>query len=552
MADAFEKLYGLKCSFKPLYNVKAAQMHQSLEYLVCKHPELTVVKLFVPVYYDFPLNLNHGLTTLFRLSNLQVLHLENFGISGESLKPLEEASGAILDLNLSGCKGLTDRGLSNILMRCGSSLTSLNVSKTQITGCGVHGPALNQLETLNLRACRSLKDRGLHNLIKLCGNGTSLKTLILSHTPATTSGLTIPPLQLEHLNLSGCWYMSDLWVNNLLSVCGHSLKSLNLSSTAITGLGLHSPCPKLEHLNISSISSLTDSGLAHFLRQCGATLKSLNLAKTETFGTDSMGAIFFPALLRLNLHGCRYFTDQDLLNLLGICGAGLKSLDISSTRISGKDIVPAVFELEHLNLSRLFHMTDSGLDNLLGLCRPSLKSLNLSETHIKGTEVTGTFACLEKLVLHDCGSVQDSGLNNLLTSCGAVLKSLDLSETRLTGTEITAVCPQLETLNLSSCYNLRDSGLNTMLSNWGSNLKGLHLAETKIYGTGLSAPCEELEHLGLEQCSYLTDRGLRKMLEGLGCTRLKSLNLTMTKITETAMASLLESYPKLVNLTRPY
>ena len=82
---------------------------------------------------------------------------------------------------------------------------------------------------------------------------------------------------------------------------------------------------KYKQINLADIQ-----GLLEILRTCGRTLVNLDIGGTKLTG-DSV-ALFqgsLPDLQKLDCYHCYTLTDAVLLNLLAVCGKGLKSLNIA-------------------------------------------------------------------------------------------------------------------------------------------------------------------------------------------------------------------------------
>ena len=86
-------------------------------------------------------------------------------------------------------------------------------------------------------------------------------------------------------------------------------------------------------------------------------------------------------------------------------------------------------------MSSCYKLTNKGLLQLLQLCGSKLRSLEISSTAITGEnlfEHKGTLPCLENLNMYDCRQLTDKGLLQILQLCISKLRSLDLSGTNIT------------------------------------------------------------------------------------------------------------------------
>ena len=113
---------------------------------------------------------------------------------------------------MSFCKQLTNKGLLQILQHCGSTLRSLDISDTDITGENLseYKGTLPCLENLYMKYCKQLTNKGFLQILQLCGS--TLRSLDISETNITGEYLskykgTLP--HFENLNISFCEQLID-------------------------------------------------------------------------------------------------------------------------------------------------------------------------------------------------------------------------------------------------------------------------------------------------------------------------------------------------------
>ncbi len=169
-------------------------------------------------------------------STIKFLTLSNSNISGKILSEFNETLPCLENLNLNFCRQLTNKGLLQILQLCGSTVRSLDVFGTQISGetLAEYRDTLPCLVSLNLGSCE-LSDNGFAQILLLCGS--TLRTLAICFTNITGRKLsdykgTLPCL--ENLNLSNCKQLSDNGLLQILQICGSTLIFLNVIGTNIT------------------------------------------------------------------------------------------------------------------------------------------------------------------------------------------------------------------------------------------------------------------------------------------------------------------------------
>ena len=194
------------------------------------------------------------------LSCLENLNMNGYGYLEEKglLQILQLCGSKLRFLDLSCCKQLTDRGLLQILQLCGKTLRSLDIGYTNITGENLfeYKGTLSCLANMNMKYCEQLKDNGLSQILKLCGS--TLRSLDISDTAITGENLseykgTLPCL--ENLNISCCYQLTNKGLLQTLQLCGSRLRSLDISDTAITGENLSElkgTLPCLDNLGMSS------------------------------------------------------------------------------------------------------------------------------------------------------------------------------------------------------------------------------------------------------------------------------------------------------------
>ena len=369
---------------------------------------------------------------------------------------------------------------------------------------------------LNLENLKTLTIAGLLQLLGKCS--ATLEDLNLDGTEISGEGLEslLVLQQLEILNLSNCWKLTNTGLLQLLAKCSATLEVLNLHATFISGESLESlPLLKqLEKLDLGYCRNLTNTGLLQLLAKCSATLKDLNLCGTEIY-LESLP--FLKQLEKVNLNCCG-LTNEELLELLAKYSATLKDLSLIDTEISGEGLegISLLKQLEKLNLEKCNKMTNKGLLELLGKCSATLKDLNLYGTKIsgEGLESLPVLKQLEKVNLMFCDNLTNTGLLQLLAKCSATLEDLYLNGTKISGEglESLPVMEQLKKVNLGSCGNLTNTGLLQLLAKCSATLKVLKLGgnrdeEMGISGEGLERlpRLKQLEELDLEELEVETE-----------------------------------------------
>ena len=91
---------------------------------------------------------------------------------------------------MNDCEQLTNKGLLQILQLCGSTLRSLDIEDTNITGENLseYKGTLPCIENLNMSYCIHLTDKGLLQILQLCGS--TLRSLNIVDTNITKNNLS--------------------------------------------------------------------------------------------------------------------------------------------------------------------------------------------------------------------------------------------------------------------------------------------------------------------------------------------------------------------------
>ena len=348
---------------------------------------------------------------------------------------------------------------------------------------------------------------GLNEIFSL----PSLSSLIIRGSIEFTSGINVNIVskQLQTLQLIRNRTLNNDWFLQILEQCGSTLKSLTLENSNITDeilIKYKGTLPCLENLNMSDCNQLTNKGLLQILQLCGSTLRSLDIEGTNITGenlSEYKGTL--PCLEILNMSCCKKLTNKGLLQILQLIGSTLRSLDIGFTRITVENLseykgtLPC---LENLGMTLCNRVTNKGLLQILQLCGSTLRSLDISSTAITGenlSEFKGTLPYLENLDMSSCKQLTNKGLLQILQLCESALRSLDIGYTQITGenlSEYKGTLPCLENLNMSYCRQLTNTGLLQILQLCGSTLRSLNISGTNITEENLSEykrtlPCLE-------------------------------------------------------------
>ena len=284
--------------------------------------------------------------------------------------------------------------------------------------------------------------------------------------------------------------------------------------------------PNLEALNLSGCYNVTDSGLTNALSQEFPALTELNLSlcKQVTDASVSRIAQCLKNLEHLELGGCGNITNNGLM-LISWGLKKLKKLDLRSCwHISDQGIAHLAgfnrengdgnLALEHLGLQDCQKLSDEALRHVSeGLT--TLKSINLSFSCItdSGLKHLAKMSSLQELDLRSCDNISEIGMAYLAEG-GSRISSLDVS----------------------FCDKIGDQAL-VHISQGLFNLKSLSLSACQVSDEGIckiAKTLQDLETLNIGQCSKLTDKGLHTIADSMkhlkcidlyGCTRITTHGL---------------------------
>jgi F-box/leucine-rich repeat protein 14 len=292
---------------------------------------------------------------------------------------------------------------------------------------------------------------------------------------------------LESLNLSGCYNLSDFALESAFSKEVPSLKVLNLSLCKdVTDSSLRRitiNCRNVEVLDLAGCSKITNHSL--FYISMLKKVKKLNLRSCRQISDYGIGDL------------CNISVQENTRSLEDLCLQDCQKLSDESLR----HISAGLPNLDKINLSFCVSITDTGLKSLSKLT--TLRDLNL----------------------RSCDNISDIGVG-FLGENGLNLHSLDVS----------------------FCANITDSGMKHIASGI-SSLRSLSLTTCSIGDDGLkrlSKALSDLEVLNIGQCVAITDEGLLSLAEH--SNRLRSLDLYgCPKVTSSALA-LVRKLPRLERL----
>ncbi len=279
-----------------------------------------------------------------QISSLETLKLFHQPIQEDQLRDLIVRNPELKTLSIGHCENLTEEGWDQLAPLLPSSLTRLDLSRTNI-----------RLSTLITIAKRCL------NLTHLTVSDSTL-----TRTPDFKE--SIPQLALKELNLMH----TTIEMTDLIAILNHSpnLEVLMTPSVPIAeSIDLEEPLPALP-LQRASLPRLSPEKLAAFIKKYHSTLIELNIQTTKDIPKD------LPILASLQNLTLQANSDQDVLTMLSKCPR-LETLYFHSSRFTGNSFAGQLPSLASLRTIRLdgASISDKGMDALLTAYSSSLKKV---------------------------------------------------------------------------------------------------------------------------------------------------------------------------------
>ena len=211
------------------------------------------------------------------------------------------------------------------------------------------------------------------------------------------TGAEVHLSSLVHLQLDGCFLLTDSGLNELFKRCPY-LKSVILRGTYISGEGMKGHNLKLKQLqtlHLEALHNITKAGLHEFMKLLGSDLRSLTLTQQFITGMEiAEWSPQFPCLQTLvmtrclviwteppgGVFSCHSLSDTGLVALLKQYGSTLKHLKVESIKITGDGLAGENLicpRLEVLDLQGCCFVTVTGLGVFLELAGDNLRDLKL-------------------------------------------------------------------------------------------------------------------------------------------------------------------------------
>ena len=321
---------------------------------------------------------------------------------------------------------------------------------------------------------------------------------------------------LESINLSGCFHVTDRDIMHAFSHSFPCVRELNLSlCKQISDHSLSNiskTLPNLCVLDLGGCSNVTNSGLYHLASEL-KHLRTLNLRSCRHVSDKGIGFVAVtPSAPQRSAHNR---TDKDTV--------GAEKRDPASITPQG------LLDLECLTLQDCQKLSDTSLKYIsqgLG----NLKSINLSfcvGVTDTGLRYLSKMQSLKELNLRSCDNISDIGIGYLAEG-GSTLASLDISFCdRIENQAMVHVSHglfHLRSISLSACA-ITDDGIAKLVKN-NHELTTLNIGQCiEVTDVGLETIANTLKNLqciDLYGCTKISPVGLEKIMK---LPKLQTLNL---------------------------
>ncbi|CAM9098476.1 unnamed protein product [Chrysoparadoxa australica] len=254
------------------------------------------------------------------------------GISDVGISWLAAGCRALQHVNLAGCNKLTNVGVSSLSEQCHDlewvSIKGLKLCSDVVVGHLSEGcPKLRHLDVSGvfLISDGSQRDFAMTGLQALALSCPELRSLVLDNcfrvAKTSLKALGAGLKNLEHLSLSGCYNITVPGMSALAEGCS-SLTSLDLShcgdaisSTLLQAVG--ASAAKLLNLRLVNCEAFSSSGMNALCRGC-SSLTRLDLTGCTGLGDNAM--------IPFQQHRMEYLEKISLLGCHKVSGAGVQWL----------------------------------------------------------------------------------------------------------------------------------------------------------------------------------------------------------------------------------
>ncbi|KAL9320236.1 hypothetical protein ACSQ67_012075 [Phaseolus vulgaris] len=240
------------------------------------------------------------------LKQLRIIRIDGVRVSDFILQTIGTNCKSLVELGLSKCVGVTNKGIIQLLPGCGN------------------------LKVLDLTCCRFISDAAISTIGDYCPDLVCLKLESCDMvTEKCLYQLGLNCSLLEELDLTDCSGVDDIALRYL------------------------SRCSELVRLKLGLCTNISDIGLAHIACNC-TNMTELDLYRCVRIGDDGLAALTSGCkrLTKLNMSYCNRITDRgmeyishlgelsdlELRGLSNITSIGIRSVAMSCQRLADLDL----------------------------------------------------------------------------------------------------------------------------------------------------------------------------------------------------------------------
>ncbi|KAL2661271.1 hypothetical protein AAZV13_03G191900 [Glycine max] len=339
------------------------------------------------------------------LKQLRIIRIDGVRVSDFILQTIGTNCKSLVELGLSKCVGVTNKGIVQL-----------------VSGCGY-------LKILDLTCCRFISDAAISTIADSCPDLVCLK-------------------------LESC----DMVTENCLYQLGLNcslLKELDLTDcSGVDDIALRylSRCSELVRLKLGLCTNISDIGLAHIACNC-PKMTELDLYRCVRIGDDGLAALTSgcKGLTNLNLSYCNRITDRGLeyISHLGeLSDLELRGLS-NITSIGIKAVAISCKRLADLDLKHCEKIDDSGFW-ALAFYSQNLRQINMSYCIVSDMVLCmlmGNLKRLQDAKLVCLSKVSVKGLEVALRACCGRIKKVKLQRSL----RFSLSSEMLETMHARGC-----------------------------------------------------------------------------------------------------
>ena len=335
---------------------------------------------------------------------------------------------SVVNLNLSHCRNLTDKGVDHLLPL--ANILSLDISKCDKL---IKAKFSTNIVFLDISNCRKLEGKNLEQM-------HSLQSMRV-YGSVSIKKFKVPE-SVKHLDLSMNNKSRDD-IQEMINKC-QNLEYLNISGR-IVGKELNLP-KTVTSLNFSQCQNFIHSQIQNTISLC-PNLENLNLS-----GCELEKNLELPRSIKsLDLSGCTQLNHDQIQRMINQCPS-LERINLSGCELDGGLELPG--SVKSFNISHCKKLNHHQVQEMINQC-PNLEELDVSRCQI--TELTFSKSVnFNKLAILSCET----------------LKNLTFSEDTNIGSFNINHCKQLEIINIQKKITVNSSNI-TSSEELKKMLKGL-------------------------------------------------------------------------------